>query len=224
MMRLLQGCNLPHTTKNAEGAEAECGSLSVSICSTALSPVDFHGAHIASGLQPTSLGKATSPISGGLCARGAVQNASPICAPTTDVWGNGSSYLLAPPQMVWRADDEGAATNRSNVTNSATKVCFGHWTGSSRDRVCRQQQMPLSVVQQRQPLPKLLTALFETRGAGQCGAFTRKTKTQTKMTTRGAVQQGAAGLGCRRQTPCISQAQVCQAEKTLLLQWYTIAQ
>lgn len=85
--------------------------------------------------------------------------------------------------MVCQADDEGAATNRSIIANSATEMGLGHRTGSSQDRVCGQQQMPPSAVQQHQPQPELLTALFETRGADQCGAFTRKTKPQTKMNT-----------------------------------------
>lgn len=77
MMLLQQGCNLPQTTKKAvreQKQNADCFRLS--ICSTALSPIDLHGVHTASVPQHTSICKAMKSIQGGLSMRGILQNAS----------------------------------------------------------------------------------------------------------------------------------------------------
>lgn len=183
--------------------------------------------------QHTSICKAMKSIQGGSGARSILQNASTYM-PRPRMFREMAALVSSTANgAMGRWQRRSYKKKPRNNLSRQRGLRFGHRAGSSQDRICHWQQKPLSVVRgPSQPQPKLLSALVEQRGGtwGECqcgakdGGLGGKLKTRIKLKWRGAVQYGAVGLGCRRQTPCINQAQVCQAEKSLLLQWYTIAQ
>lgn len=111
----------------------------LSICSTALSPIDWHGVRTASMWQHTSIYKAMKSIQGGLGTRSVLQNAS-----TYMPWPQMFRETAAPisstaSSTMGRWQRWSYKKKLRNKLSCQSSLCFGHWTGSSQDRVCRWQ-------------------------------------------------------------------------------------